>query len=73
MIYLGGSMDPEAAFLLIRGMKTLEVRMRRQCETAMTVAKFLAKHPKVARVHYPGLPRIRITRWPRSRCAASGP
>jgi methionine-gamma-lyase len=56
IIQIGGSMDPEAAFLLIRGMKTLEVRVERQCRTAMTVAKFLEKHPKVARVHYPGLP-----------------
>jgi methionine-gamma-lyase len=56
IIYLGGSMDPDPAFLLIRGLKTLEVRVRRQCETAMKVAKFLARHPKVARVHYPGLP-----------------
>lgn len=55
VIYLGGSMDPEAAFLLIRGMKTLHVRVERQCENAMAVAKFLEKHPKVARVHYPGL------------------
>jgi cystathionine beta-lyase/cystathionine gamma-synthase len=56
VIQLGGSMDPEAAFLLIRGMKTLEIRIERQCKTAMAVAKYLAKHPKVARVHYPGLP-----------------
>jgi methionine-gamma-lyase len=56
IINLGGSMDPEAAFLLIRGMKTLEVRVQRQCATAMIVARYLAKHPKVARVHYPGLP-----------------
>lgn len=55
VIYLGGSMDPEAAFLLIRGMKTLEVRVKTQCATAMRVAKFLEKHPKVARVHFPGL------------------
>jgi methionine-gamma-lyase len=55
VIQLGGSMDPEAAFLLIRGMKTLEVRVERQCKNAMAVAKFLAKHPKVARAHYPGL------------------
>ncbi|MGA8073622.1 MAG: aminotransferase class I/II-fold pyridoxal phosphate-dependent enzyme [Candidatus Acidiferrales bacterium] len=55
VIYLGGSMDPGAAFLLIRGMKTLGVRVAKQCETAMAVAKFLARHPKVARVHYPGL------------------
>jgi len=56
IIQIGGSMDPEAAFLLIRGMKTLEIRIQRQCRTAMAVAKFLEKHPKVARVHYPGLP-----------------
>ena len=55
IIYLGGSMDPEAAFLLIRGMKTLELRVRRQGQTALAIAKFLEKHPKVARVHYPGL------------------
>jgi len=55
VIQMGGSMDPEAAYLMIRGMKTLEVRMQRQCKTAMAVAKFLAKHPKVAAVHYPGL------------------
>ena len=55
IIDLGGSMDPEAAFLLIRGMKTLELRVLRQCDTALTVARFLEKHPKVARVHYPGL------------------
>jgi methionine-gamma-lyase len=55
VIYLGGSMDPEAAYLLIRGIRTLGVRVERQCTNAMAVAKFLEKHPKVARVHYPGL------------------
>lgn len=55
IINLGGSMDPEAAYLLIRGMKTLELRMLHQCKTAMIVAKYLVKHPKVSRVHYPGL------------------
>src|SRR5205807_2064782 len=55
IIYLGGSMDPGAAYLLIRGIKTLGVRVQRQCENAIAVAKFLEKHPKVARVHYPGL------------------
>ena len=55
VISLGGSMDPEGAFLLIRGMKSLGVRVRQQCENAMAVAKFLEKHPKIARVHYPGL------------------
>ncbi|MGB9402093.1 MAG: aminotransferase class I/II-fold pyridoxal phosphate-dependent enzyme [Candidatus Acidiferrales bacterium] len=56
IINLGGSMDPEAAFLLMRGMKTLELRVERQCATAMIVAKWLSKHRKVARVHFPGLP-----------------
>lgn len=55
VIYLGGSMDPEAAFLLIRGLKTLEPRVERQGANAMAVARFLARHPKVKRVHYPGL------------------
>ena len=55
IINLGGSLDPEAAYLLIRGMKTLGIRMERQCENSMIVAKYLAKHPKVAKVHYPGL------------------
>lgn len=55
IIHLGGTMDPGAAYLLIRGMKTLGVRVQRQGENAMAVAKFLEKHPKVARVHYPGL------------------
>jgi methionine-gamma-lyase len=55
VIYLGGSMDPDAAYLLIRGIRTLGVRVERQCANAMAVARFLEKHSKVARVHYPGL------------------
>lgn len=55
IIYLGGSMDPGAAFLLTRGIKTLEIRVERQCKTSMEIARFLARHPKVSRVHYPGL------------------
>lgn len=51
----GGCMDPDVAFLLMRGIKTLGVRVSRQCETALRVAKFLEKHRKVERVHYPGL------------------
>jgi methionine-gamma-lyase len=56
IIDLGGSMDPGAAYLLIRGIKTLGVRVQRQGENALAVARFLERHPKVARVHYPGLP-----------------
>ncbi|MGH9703278.1 MAG: trans-sulfuration enzyme family protein [Candidatus Acidiferrales bacterium] len=56
IIYLGGSMDPGVGYLLIRGMKTLGIRVQRHCQNALTVAKFLEKHPKVSRVYYPGLP-----------------
>jgi cystathionine beta-lyase/cystathionine gamma-synthase len=51
----GGVMDPEVAFLLMRGIKTLGVRLERQCATALRLAHFLEKHSKVSRVHYPGL------------------
>ncbi len=52
---LGGCMDPHAAWLLLRGIKTLAVRVQRQNETALRVAQFLAQHPNVRRVHYPFL------------------
>jgi len=53
---LGGVIDPHAAYLLLRGMKTLELRVARHNENGMRVAQALEAHPKVARVHYPGLP-----------------
>jgi cystathionine beta-lyase/cystathionine gamma-synthase len=56
MHVLGGSIDPHAAFLLERGMKTLAVRMARHSENGRAVAEFLATHPSVERVHYPTLP-----------------
>jgi len=52
---LGCSMDPHAAFLLLRGIKTLAVRVQRQNQNALRIAEFLSKHPKVTRVHYPML------------------
>jgi cystathionine gamma-synthase len=52
---LGNCMDPHAAWLLIRGMKTLAVRVARQNENALRVAEFLEGHAKVRRVHYPWL------------------
>ncbi len=55
VIDLGGSLDPGAAYLLIRGIRTLETRIRRQSENAMAVARFLERRPEVSRVHYPGL------------------
>ncbi|MEX1363698.1 MAG: aminotransferase class I/II-fold pyridoxal phosphate-dependent enzyme [Nannocystaceae bacterium] len=56
---LGGSLDPHACMLLHRGLKTLGVRVRQQCSTALAVASMLHEHPAVARVHYPGLPSHR--------------
>src|SRR5438309_127206 len=53
---LGGTLDPHAAFLILRGLKTYFVRYKAQCETALRVAQHLAAHPAVAKVHYPGLP-----------------
>jgi cystathionine beta-lyase/cystathionine gamma-synthase len=52
---LGCCMDPHAAFLLLRGVKTLAVRVERQNQSALRIAEFLSKHPKVTRVHYPML------------------
>lgn len=52
----GSYMPPHEAWLTIRGMRTLELRVRRQCETALRVALHLSTHPKIARVRYPGLP-----------------
>ena len=54
-IMIGATLDPAAAYLLSRGMKTLDVRMRRCCDNALLLAEALRQHPKVARVYYPGL------------------
>ena len=54
-ILLGTVMDPHAAWLLLRGVRTLGVRVRRQAETALALAGALAKHPAVASVSYPYL------------------
>src|SRR5579883_1873904 len=55
--HLGGALDPHACFLLHRGLKTLGLRVRHQNQTALTLARFLEGHPKVAAVNYPGLER----------------
>src|SRR5512139_3175079 len=56
-ILLGGVLDPHAAWLIQRGLKTYLLRYEAQCDTALRVAQFLESHDKVERVHYPGLPR----------------
>jgi cystathionine beta-lyase/cystathionine gamma-synthase len=52
---LGGTLDPHAAFLILRGLKTYFVRYREQSASAARIAQLLAAHPAVERVHYPGL------------------
>ena len=56
MILSGACSDPGVAYLLLRGLKTLTVRMEKSCANALQVAEFLSGHKKVARVYYPGLP-----------------
>ena len=51
----GATLHPMAAYLLLRGMKTLALRVQRQNESAMQIARFLESHPAVGRVYYPGL------------------
>jgi len=52
----GGCLDPAASYLMIRGLKTLELRVERAAANARQVAEFLVEHPRVERVFFPGLP-----------------
>ena len=52
----GGNLGPQEAWLVLRGIKTLPLRMRQHCQNALAVARWLEKHPGVSRVYYPGLP-----------------
>jgi len=53
---VGGVLSPNDAWLILRGLKTLPLRMERQCRNAAQVAEWLSRHPQVGRVNYPGLP-----------------
>ncbi|MCX7697451.1 MAG: aminotransferase class I/II-fold pyridoxal phosphate-dependent enzyme [Bacteroidales bacterium] len=55
MVTLGFNMDPHQAFLIIRGLKTLKLRMEKAQENAIKIAEYLNNHPKVEKVMYPGL------------------
>ncbi|XP_072028396.1 L-methionine gamma-lyase-like, partial [Amphiura filiformis] len=52
---LGSGLSPFDGFLVLRGIRSLPVRMERHCKNAMTIAQFLEQHPKISRVSYPGL------------------
>jgi cystathionine beta-lyase/cystathionine gamma-synthase len=55
LVHMGGAMSPFNAWLILRGLVTLPLRMQKHCQSAMTVARYLEQHPRVARVTYPGL------------------
>ncbi len=63
--FVGGVLSPFDAWLTLRGLRTLDLRVRRQCENAQEVATWLTGHPAIARVHYPslesGLPESQFT------------
>jgi len=52
----GANLGPQEAWLVLRGIKTLPLRMRQHCENALVIARWLEKHPQVSQVNYPGLP-----------------
>jgi cystathionine gamma-synthase/methionine-gamma-lyase len=53
---IGSTLGPFEAWLAQRGLKTLPLRMRQQCDNALRVAEWLSGHPRISRIHYPGLP-----------------
>jgi cystathionine gamma-synthase/methionine-gamma-lyase len=52
---IGSTLGPFEAWLAMRGLKTLPLRLRQQCENTIQVAEWLAAHPRIARINYPGL------------------
>jgi cystathionine beta-lyase/cystathionine gamma-synthase len=65
IVSMGPTLDPHAAFLIQRGMRTYFLRYERQCANALTLSLYLESHPRVKRVHYPGLeshPQHRLAR-----------
>jgi cystathionine beta-lyase/cystathionine gamma-synthase len=53
---IGSVLGPFDSYLALRGLKTLDLRLTRQCESALKIAEWLERHPKITKVHYPGLP-----------------
>ena len=67
----GAVPGPMDSFLVLRGLKTLHVRVQRHCENGKAVAEFLKSHPKIDKLHWPGFPTIRTTPSRSRRCVAS--
>ena len=69
---IGGVASPFDCWLVLRGLRTLAVRMDRHCDNAEVVAAFLDDHPRIAQVYFPGLDAHRDMTWPSGRCVAGG-
>lgn len=69
---MGATISPHDAWLIIRGLKTLAVRIERHCQSAQRVAEFLQAHPAIAQVYYPGLPNHPGHRFIGSQMKAAG-
>ncbi len=69
---MGGTIDPHCCYLLLRGLKTFPLRVTKQNETALEVAKFLKAHPQVKKVYYPFLPSHRHYEVAKSQMAGGG-
>ena len=68
----GAVLSPQDAFLVLRGLKTLALRMQRHCDNALAIAELLAAHPAVDAVHYPGLPGFAQHALARRQMARAG-
>ena len=69
---IGGVLGPQDSWLVLRGLKTMSLRLERQERNALAVAEFLSRHPRVGRVHYPGLPSHRGAATLRSQASGFG-
>lgn len=69
---MGATISPHDAWLIIRGLKTLSVRLERHCSNAQRVAEFLQQHPAISAVYYPGLPEHPGYRFIGSQMKAAG-
>ncbi len=69
---MGGTIDPHCCYLLLRGLKTFPLRVKKQNESALTIAQFLEKHPRVRKVYYPFLKSHRHYRLARQQMAGGG-
>ena len=68
---IGGVASPFDCWLVLRGLRTLAVRMEKHCDNAELVAAYLDDHPRIAQVYFPGLMPIQGMTWPSDRCAGT--